>query len=751
MELLAPAGTIPAFEAALAAGADAVYVGAPAFNARALARDFSFAEIAAMIRFAHDQGKKVYLAMNSVVKEEELPLATETLGRLAQAGADALIVQDMGLLQVARRLFPHLSLHASTLMAAHNSIAVAHLAGLGCRRVVLARELGLEEIGRIGALAENAGVELELFVHGAMCFSYSGLCRFSSLHGGKSSLRGQCVQPCRRRYQWLTSGRDGKGGAGTQQGGYLFSMNDLNAVEQVGPLAAAGVASLKIEGRLKSVAYVRHTVRAYRLALDARGEDDEHRRAAMLDEARASLEQAMGRRSGSGFLADGAECGAGLINPERSGNTGTVVGHLQRVAAVRHQGKPVAAQLTVRLRQEVSVGDRLRLHDERSDSGHAFTLRVFRVAGTPRRQAQAGELVEMRVADPRLCTLRPPFLGTVYRVDLGDRQERISPALARLIARQRPGGGEDAAVAAARAAGLHPAKPRGRSEAGRFHERRRQTDGQKPRQPQWWLQAASCEALRQRFPFVVSRLLLELNAANMEATLAGQGRRALRSTALSWVLPPVIVEERLDWYRKAIARVRAAGFSSFQLGHPGQIRLFPEGTGDNAEKGFELFGDASFNLLNHRALAAMAEQGFSGVQFSLETDRATLKAALAAAAQEAGPGPRLPLVGLLVYGRPALFTSRLRAPHFRGRHSLLSPHGERYFLKEQEDSLCLYPHQPFSLLAQARELGTLGLDYLVVDIGHGHPKREAALISALLHGKGEEPPHFSGNYAGILA
>ncbi len=750
MELLAPAGTIPAFEAALAAGADAVYVGAPAFNARALARDFSFAEIAAMIRFAHDQGKKVYLAMNSVVKEEELPLATETLGRLAQAGADALIVQDMGLLRVARRLFPELPLHASTLMAAHNSIAVAHLADLGCRRVVLARELGLGEIGRIAALAKSAGVELELFVHGAMCFSYSGLCRFSSLHGGKSSLRGQCVQPCRRRYQWLTSGRDGKGGAEAQQGGYLFSMNDLNAVEQVGPLAAAGVASLKIEGRLKSVAYVRHTVRAYRLALDACGEDDEHRRTAMLDEARASLEQAMGRRSGSGFFADGAECGTGLINPERSGNTGTIVGHLQRVEAVRHQGRPVAAQLMVRLQQGISSGDRLRLHDERSDSGHAFTLRVFRVAGTPRRRARAGELVEMRVADPRLCSLRPPFSGTVYRVDLGDRQERISPALARLIARQHPRS-EGAAFAATRAADeFYPPRPRSRSEEARPQGRHRQTGGQKPRQPQWWLQATSCETLRQRFPFAVSRLLLELNATNMEAMLTGHGRRLLRSTALTWTLPPVIVEGRLDWYRRAIARVQAAGLSSFQLGHPGQVRLFPAAAGGNAERGLELFGDASFNLLNHCALTAMAEQGFCGVQFSLETDRATLKAALAAAAQGASTGLRPPLVGLLVYGRPALFTSRLRAPHFRGRHSLLSPHGERYFLREQEDSLCLYPHQPFSLLAQVRELGALGLDYLVVDIGHGHPKREAARISALVHEKGEAPPHFSGNYAGIL-
>lgn len=217
-ELLAPAGTVPAFEAALAAGADAVYLGAPACNARALARDFSFAEIGAMIAMAHERGRKVYLAMNSLVKEQELPAAVTTLARLAALRADGLIVQDLGLLALAHRHFPELPLHASTLMAAHNTPAVACLAGLGCRRVVLARELSLAEIGLVARQAARLGVAIEVFIHGAMCFSYSGLCRFSSLHGGRSSLRGQCVQPCRRHYQWLASGQGKKGDRGSRGG-----------------------------------------------------------------------------------------------------------------------------------------------------------------------------------------------------------------------------------------------------------------------------------------------------------------------------------------------------------------------------------------------------------------------------------------------------------------------------------------------------------------------------------------------------
>ena len=216
-ELLAPAGSAPAFEAALNAGADAVYLGVPAFNARALARDFRLSEIPALIDFARGRGKRVYPAMNSLVKEEELGQALETLAFLAKAKPDGIILQDWGLLRLARRHFPDVPLHASTLMTAHNSVMVRHLAELGCRRVVLARELSLVEIRRIESQTRSLGVELELFVHGAMCFCYSGLCRFSSLHGGKSSLRGQCVQPCRRRWQWLDAGKPVKADKGKEE------------------------------------------------------------------------------------------------------------------------------------------------------------------------------------------------------------------------------------------------------------------------------------------------------------------------------------------------------------------------------------------------------------------------------------------------------------------------------------------------------------------------------------------------------
>lgn len=757
MELLAPAGTVPAFEAALAEGADAVYLGTPAFNARALARDFSFAEIAAMIETAHGQGKKVYLAMNSLVKEDELPRAGETLARIARLQADALIVQDLGLIHLARRFFPELPLHASTLMATHNSIGVEYLAALGCSRVVPARELDLEEIARISTLAAVVGVELELFVHGAMCFSYSGLCRFSSLHGGKSSLRGQCVQPCRRRYQWLSSG---KSAGAAQEGGYLFSMNDLSGLGELDALAEAGVASLKIEGRLKSVAYVGNTVRAYRLALDARKEQDHKRRADMLKEARACLDAAMGRRRSSGFFPLGAAQEADLISPEQSGNTGTLAAVLRKMEPLRQQGKVTAVQLTAQLRTDLRAGDRLRLHEERSDSRSSFTLRHFRVAGKPRREARAGESVEIRLTDTKLLGLRPPFAGKIYRVDVSSRKEQVSPALARLITQQEQ-------LAAKAETPVRKLVQDIAGEIGLFSPqseqagpqsfptrqgRGKKTGRQRYTRIEWWLKASSPEALRLRFPFPVSRLLLDLNAESLDLAQNGLLRKFLRSTRLTWALPAVMLEERLDWYRHAISRLQALSFSSFQLGHPGQIRFFSQVAGEEPERAAELFGDFSFNLLNHSALAALAEQGFRGLQFSLETDRPTLMTALAAFKAGAGVSraDRCKL-GLLVYGRPALFTSRLQAPHFKGRHTLKSPHGERYFLKQQQDSVCVYPQIPFSLLAHGRDLSAQGLDYLVVDISRVNPKREVALIAALWSAKVEAPPHFSGNYSGVLA
>ncbi|MBW2521877.1 MAG: U32 family peptidase, partial [Deltaproteobacteria bacterium] len=365
-ELLAPAGTLPVFEQAIEAGADAVYIGAPALHARALAKDFSLAEIAAMIEFSRSRGVKLYLAANSLLKEREIPRAVKTLAMLAALQPDALIIQDLGIYHLCRKYFPQLPLHASTLLGAHNSLAVRQFENMGFKRVVLARELTLREIS---AIAAQTGVELETFIHGALCFSYSGLCLFSSYLGGKSGLRGRCVQPCRRRYSWSEKG---------QQPGYFFSMNDLQAVASVHKLTGAGVGSFKIEGRLRSAHYVASVVRAYRKVIDAPAGDT-----TALQDAGELLAQAMGRKTGTGYFSSPAP--KDLIAPYHSGNIGTFLGRAGRVS---QQGR-----ITLHLRQPLQTGDRLRLHQEETGERVAFTLRIMTQKSRKVSQAVPGDRV----------------------------------------------------------------------------------------------------------------------------------------------------------------------------------------------------------------------------------------------------------------------------------------------------------------------------------------------------------------------
>lgn len=379
MELLAPAGNIENFFAALDAGADAVYVGAPGFNARNLARDLRLEEVGAMIAYCHEHDKRLYVAANSLLLEKELPEVIEALGVLEMLQPDALIVQDLGLINLIRRFFPNLKMHASTLMAAHNLQGVELFSKLGCERVVLARELTLAEIQAISARSK---VELEVFVHGAMCFSYSGLCLFSSYLGGKSGLRGRCVQPCRRSYSAQSSGRKGTKGGG--KGNYLFSMNDLDGLEILRELRDAGVSSFKIEGRLRSAHYVEKVVGAYRLVLDAKPSEYED----ALEEGRHLVEQAMSRKMSPGYFRSPQPAEA--ISPFHSGNMGL---HLGRA------GNPVKKSgeewLRITLKEPLALGDRLRLHLEPSGTRIAYSLKTLLVKGQAVERSVSGEKVEI--------------------------------------------------------------------------------------------------------------------------------------------------------------------------------------------------------------------------------------------------------------------------------------------------------------------------------------------------------------------
>ncbi|MCK5109755.1 MAG: U32 family peptidase, partial [Methanosarcinales archaeon] len=247
-ELLAPAGDRESLVAAVENGCDAVYLGAQILSARASAANFTPDELADAIDYAHLRGVKAYVTVNTLVKDSETMDAADLLYHLDKSGADSVIVQDMGLLSLARSIVPGLPIHASTQMTVHNSEGARFLQAIGVKRVVLAREMTINEIKQV---RQNTEIEIETFMHGALCISYSGQCLISSMIGGRSGNRGVCAQPCRKLYELRTAGRRVE-----TDGEYLLSPKDLNASRILPELIDAGVDSLKIEGRLKRPEYV---------------------------------------------------------------------------------------------------------------------------------------------------------------------------------------------------------------------------------------------------------------------------------------------------------------------------------------------------------------------------------------------------------------------------------------------------------------------------------------------------------------
>ncbi len=261
-EVLAPAGDDQALEAAVAAGADAVYFGVDHFNARARARNFSVASLPELVSKLHARRVKAHLTLNTLVFDSELDAWADVVRSAAQAGVDAVIVQDLGALGLVRRVAPGLRIHASTQMTCTDAASVQLAASLGADRVVLARELSLSDIA---AITRATDTELEVFVHGALCVAYSGQCLTSEAIGGRSANRGACAQACRLPYELVVDGvvRD------LGDRAYLLSPQDLEASAAVAELTRLGVRSFKIEGRLKGPEYVAATTRLYRQAVDA--------------------------------------------------------------------------------------------------------------------------------------------------------------------------------------------------------------------------------------------------------------------------------------------------------------------------------------------------------------------------------------------------------------------------------------------------------------------------------------------------
>lgn len=337
-ELLAPAGNREAFEAALAAGADAIYLGAGSFNARRNADNFGMDDLRVACRDAHLRGARVYLTANTLVFPGEMDDALAMVADAAEAGIDAAIVQDVGLMSVLRHELPELELHASTQLNVRGERGIELATRLGCSRVTLARELSVEQIAELAKL----GVDLEVFVHGALCICQSGQCLLSSLIGGRSANRGLCAQPCRLPYKLVDE--DGKKLA--QEGQYLLSPRDLCGIEMIDRLIEADVASLKIEGRMKSPEYVSTVTATYRDAIDRAWEDVASYEAD--PDAKDTLAEAFNRGFTQGYLA--GERGNDMMGYKRPNNRGVPVGRVTGYSA---------GKVKLAANADIAVGDLL--------------------------------------------------------------------------------------------------------------------------------------------------------------------------------------------------------------------------------------------------------------------------------------------------------------------------------------------------------------------------------------------------------
>ncbi len=343
MELLSPAGNFESLKAAILGGCDAIYLGGKLFGARAFSNNFDNNELIEAIKYAHLYGVKVYVTVNTLIYENEVEKFMNYIDFLYKNNVDALIIQDIGMMDLIRKTYPLLELHASTQMHIHNLEGVKLIENLGLKRVVLARET---PISLIEEIKKNTNIEIEVFVHGALCISYSGQCLFSSLIGNRSGNRGSCAGSCRQKYNLLVDGKK------VNKDEYLLSCKDLCTIENIGKLIDIGVDSFKIEGRMKSPEYVYLVTKLYREAIDSYLQNKKF--TVNLKE----LKTIFNREYTKGFIFNDSD----IVNPFRPNHLGIEIGKV-----IKSQNNYIDILLT----DDLNINDGIRFIDD--DIGFTVT------------------------------------------------------------------------------------------------------------------------------------------------------------------------------------------------------------------------------------------------------------------------------------------------------------------------------------------------------------------------------------------
>ena len=773
-ELLAPAGSLEAFFAAMEKGADAVYAGLTEFSARAKAKNFSLSQMEKIVAYAHSQQRKVYVTLNTLVKEQELPKLVEVLSALSGIEPDGVILQDMAVYRLIRDHFPDLPLHASTQMTIHNSLGVKELESLGFSRVVLSRELHIDEIRTI---ARKTDVELECFIHGALCFSFSGQCYFSSFLGGSSGNRGRCAQPCRRLYRYR--GKEG----------YYFSPNDFSSIDMLPELVDAGVSSFKIEGRMKSAEYVASVVGAYRMVLDA----PPAKRADTVAEAKELLKLSFGRVPTRGFLASHQPTDIAI--PSLRGATGRFLGDIRTIQKNR---------ITFETKDRLHLGDRIRVQPKSDKAGKAFTVKDISLGGKPVRVAREKSLV----------TVTAPFafaLGdAVFKVSSETAFTMSENACLRKLAGVKGRKtrcnltlalkGENLRITA-RAAGLEWVEeyPLGTLEPSRtanmegalraqfekcgdtpfilgtlnapafpavfippplLKEIRRslyQTLGEKVltgkkerlrRAKEAALASLICsghssgelrDELTVRVDSIrdfhllhqdgVDTLILPVSKANLHQLHAFAGKLRGRQEKVIWHLPFIIFEADLPFYREAVELLLEHGFKRFELANLSHFALL-QGLAVDICSDYRLYS------LNSQALLHWQEQGATAATLYMEDDFLNMESLLRA---------NLDIVRrVLLFAPVPVITSKIHIKGVRSDSPLVSDRGDEYTVSSRDGLTTVTADRRFAISGYRKRLRDSGCGSFVADLSGETGENRKRVLDACLRGASiEETSEFN--------
>ena len=671
-ELLAPAGNVEALDAAIGEGADAVYLGLKSFNARSRSTNFAWNQFEAAVQSVHRQGKKIFVAVNTVSEERETERLYRFLAYLEKIGPDAIIVQDFGVIRMVQEFFPKLIVHSSTQMNVSSAKAVNLLSKQGVSRVVLARELGLEEIRYI---RQNTSAELEVFVHGALCVSESGLCLFSSYLGGKSANRGMCTQACRRFY--TAEGSDNLGQ------GYFFSPGDLQLVEKIPDLVMAGVDSFKIEGRMKSAEYVGSVTAAYRYVLDHWQEDKK----GAISTAQRILSTDFARSKTTFWYdfkaAEEERVAENVLNPNQAGGTGIYLGILDRIRTVRLQSQDAGSTgadgsiIMATLKggsYDPDSGDSIRLHRKDDTGRSSHKVKIVEQEGSQ----QWIDIPEGFTTGDSVYLLQTKSMSKRYKHVLPDN---LSPF------RRQPGNQE---------LPILDLTPVARGELSYFPEG-------------LYVQVSTVRdlfAIQGESPV---RVILELNSETRRDLLEKKVVLPFSKKQVFISLDPFCAASQEEDLQLTLDTLVEMGYKGWIVNNLAHISML-KGKGANLVAGPYLY------TFNRWAASWLENQNIGAFVSPLENSRKNLEATFESHLRSR--------VLITIFAYPALFRMRFKLPDSYDFTFFSDKEGMTFKALSTPDGSFVMPENPFSIVDKVQLLKSAGFNRYLIDMSKTHVQKK---------------------------